>query len=129
MVTTRGQKSEVKGQKLLIEERAKKFAIDIIKLVKEFPKTTEAFIIGKQLIRSATSISANLAEGAGAVSEKDFLNFRCISRKSALETRNWLELSEGAGLAKSEKIKPLLDEIEEIIKILSSIILKLKSKK
>ena len=122
------QRSEVKGQRLLVEERAKKFAISVIMLVREFPKTTDAFVIGKQLIRSSTSIGGNLAEGNGAVSKKDFLNYRCIARKSALESKHWLELVKAVQLAKPEKVNPLISEAEEIIKIISAIVLKLKSK-
>jgi len=126
-----GQRPEAGGVRkpeFGIEERCKIFALEVIKLVKNFPKTTEGFVIGKQLIRSATSIGANLAEGIGAASKKDFINYRHISRKSAFETKYWLELALAANLATKERIDPLLQENEIIIKILSRIITNSQSK-
>ena len=84
-------------------------------------------MIGKQLLRSATSIGANLVEGRGGVSKKDFINFLGIARKSAIETTYWLELLDEAGLVDSATISKFQNELTEITKVISSIILKTKS--
>jgi len=109
-----------------IQDRTKKFAVRIIRMVRVLPKEEASFVIAKQIIRSATSIGANLVEGSGGVSKKDFINFMNIARKSALETRYWLELIIAADLLSKDKLKELLGEIEEIIKILTKIVLNSK---
>ncbi|MCF7856812.1 four helix bundle protein [Candidatus Gracilibacteria bacterium] len=113
-------------QNIDIQDRAKKFAVRVIRMVRALPKEGASFVIGKQVIRSATSIGANLVEGGGGATKKDFINFMNIARKSALETRYWLELIIAADLLKEGKLKELLCEIEEIIKILTRIILNSK---
>jgi len=100
------------------EIRTYNFAINIIKLVNQFPKTTAAFIIGKQLIRSGTSINSNIIHAKNSLSKKEFTYYMNISRKEAKETKSWLLMSIDAGLIKKEKASALLDEIEELIKIL-----------
>jgi len=79
-------------KKVEIAERAKIFALEVIKLIDKLPKKTSSFVIGKQVLRSATSIGANIVEGGGSVSKKEFVNFLSIARKSAIETNFWLEL-------------------------------------
>ena len=86
-----------------------------------------SFVIGKQVLRSASSIGSNLVEGRGAVSKKEFVNFLSIARKSAIETSYWLELLEESQLVGEITIKRLQTELEEITKVISSIILKTKS--
>lgn len=109
-----------------IQDRAKKFAVRIIHMVRALPKEEASFVIGKQLIRSATSIGANLVEGSGGVTKNDFINFMHIARKSSLETRYWLELIIAAHLLPESKLQELFKEIDEIIKILTKIILNSK---
>ncbi|MFA5188246.1 MAG: four helix bundle protein [Patescibacteria group bacterium] len=100
------------------EIRTYNFAINTIKLVNQFPKTTAAFIIGKQLIRSGTSINSNIIHAKNSLSKKEFTYYLNISRKEAKETKSWLLMSIDADLIKKERASKLLDEIEEIIKIL-----------
>ena len=113
-------------RKIEIEERAKRFSISIIRLVEQLPRTTAGFVLGKQLLRSATSIGANLVEGRGGVSKKDFVNFLGIARKSAIETNYWLELLEDLGIFENKLLCNIKSELEEITKIISAIILKTK---
>lgn len=103
------------------------FSIEIIKLVSKFPwNNSAANVIGKQLLRSATSISANLVEGTGSVSNKEFLNFLAVARKSSLETQHWLDLLSESGTVSIKIIEPYKKEAIEIGKILTTI---LKNKK
>ena len=115
-------------KKIEIENRAKRFALEIIKLVDKLPKKSSSFVLGKQILRSATSIGANLVEGRGGVSKKDFVNFLGIARKSAIETSYWLELLDESDLVDSATISKFQNELIEITKIISSIILNTKSK-
>ncbi len=102
-----------------IAEKTIKFAIEIVKMVDEMPKTPAGFAIGGQLIRSGTSIGANTQEAQRAHSKKDFKNCLRIALKEAVETRYWIFVSEKSGLLKNSKLS---EDIEEIIKILSVII-------
>lgn len=81
------------------------------------------------MIRSVTSIPANIIEGSGAVSKKEFVNFIAIAKKSAIETKFWLKFSFDLGLLSRDNFEGLTDECEQIIKILSVIILKTISKR
>lgn len=112
-----------------IQERSYSFAIRIICLTKKFSKNTESFIVANQIIRSATSISANLYEGSAAVSKKEFVQFVAIAKKSAVETYFWLRLLIDLSLGEKNESVALFRECDEIVKILSRIILNAKSKK
>ena len=109
-----------------IKKRAYIFGLEIIHLVEKFKKTVATNIIQKQLIRSATSIAANLVEGKYAASKKDFINFINHSVKSSHETIYWLQLSKDLHLNSAEKIEKLVAEGIEIRKILTTIILNSK---
>lgn len=113
-------------KKIEIEDRTKRFSITIIRLVEKLPRTTAGFVIGKQLLRSATSIGANLIEGRGGVSKKDFINFLSIARKSAIETDYWLKLLGDSEILENDLIYNIRNELEEITKVISAIILKTK---
>lgn len=106
-----------------IQERSYSFAIDVVKLTKKFPKGNESFVVANQLVRSATSIPANLYEGSASVSKKEFIKFVSISKKSAVETCFWLRLCKDLSLAEEDEAAELLDESNQIVKILSKIIL------
>jgi len=111
--------SEKKKQ---IKERTFDFALDIVKLVMVFPRNTAGFELGKQLLRAGTSIGANVEEATGARTKKEFTNCMNIAKKEARETRYWLRLIFASGLLTKPKVKTLLDESEEILKILTSIV-------
>ncbi len=86
-------------------------------------------IIGNQLLRSATSIGANVAEANGASSKKDYTNFFSYALKSANETKFWLELLRDSGKAKSGRTDRLIAEVTEIANILGASILTLRGKR
>ncbi len=109
-----------------IRERTFKFGVRIIKLISALPKTTASYAIGNQLIRSGTSIGANTEEAQNAGSKKDFIHCLTISLKEARETEYWLRMISETGIISQSRLKDLLEENKEIIKILTTIIKKTK---
>jgi len=102
-----------------IYKRSVSFAIEVSGLVDRLPNKISTRTVSNQLMRSATSISANIAEGSAGVSKRDFVNFIAIAKKSAIETEHWLNFLKEMGLSEDDK---LLQECVEIIKILTSIV-------
>ena len=111
-----------------ILERTKKFSIKIIILCNKFPKNPGGYAIAKQLVRSGTSIGANITEAQDAVSRQDFIHKLSISLKEARETLYWIEIIEELKIFPDEEIATVEHDIIEIIKILRTIIVKLKNK-
>ncbi|MGE4357346.1 MAG: four helix bundle protein [Candidatus Omnitrophota bacterium] len=109
--------------------RAYQFALRIIKFIDILPRDASTQIIAKQLLRSATSIGANINEAQASSSRKDFTNFFNHSLKSANETKYWLNLLKDAGKIEGEEIDNLIKEVCEIANILGSSILTLRGKK
>ncbi len=109
--------------------RTYEFALEIIKLIDEMSRDKTCDIIGNQLLRSATSIGANVAEANGASSKKDYTNFFSYALKSANETKFWLELLRDSGKAKSGRTDRLIAEVTEIANILGASILTLRGKR
>jgi four helix bundle protein len=93
--------------------------------VNELKANQKEYIISNQLLRSGTSIGANISEAQSAVSKRDFSNKMMIALKEANETQYWLKLLNEAN-GSSQKLKILIFECEEIIKILRSINLSIK---
>ncbi len=102
-----------------IEDRAYKFALRIIRLVKALPKDDASRMIGRQVLRAGTSIGANAEEAVGAASKRDFANKMAIAQKEARETHYWLRLIRDAEMVKPDAIAPLIQEALELKKILS----------
>lgn len=100
----------------------------MIKISAAFPKNPAGFTISDQLVRAGTSIGANLIEAQEAVSPKDFRYKIAISLKEAKEAKYWLELIRLSGLLDKRKIRPLLQEVDEIGKILVVTLKKLREK-
>jgi four helix bundle protein len=111
-----------------LKERTKNFALRIIKLYSALPKTTEAQVLGKQILRSGTSVGAQYREGCRAKSNADFISKLEGALQELEETCYWLELIGEAGIFNKERLEPLRSESEEIIKILVTIIRKVKDK-
>lgn len=86
-------------------------------------------IMAKQLLRSATSVGANVIEAQAGSSKKDFTNFFCYALKSANETKFWLSLFRDSWKAPKEKVSPLFQEAVELANILASSIITLRGKK
>jgi four helix bundle protein len=105
------------------------FSLEIIKFLDERPKEKTCEIIGSQLLRSATSIGANIIEAGAASSRRDYTNFFNHVLKSANETKFWLGLLRDSGKADKGKANKLLDETIELANVLASSILTLKGKR
>lgn len=86
------------------------------------------FVLSKQLLRSGTSIGANVEEATAAQSRKDFISKMSISSKEARETNYWLRLLRDSKLCENIDFTDIINDSEEIIKILTSIV-KTSSKK
>ncbi|MFH1683805.1 MAG: four helix bundle protein [Candidatus Margulisiibacteriota bacterium] len=113
-----------------LRDRTYKFAVEIVKFCLPLFKNIELRELGRQLIKSGTSVGANVEEGDGARTRKEFGNKMTISRNEAKETRFWLRVIMDSEVLHNktniEKAKKLLNESEELIRILSSIIEKVK---
>ena len=119
---------KIDNYKVSLIERTKRFGIAVIKISSKLPKNQAGFTIADQVVRSSTSIGANLIEAQEAVSGKDFLYKINHCLKEAKETRYWLEIIKESSLLKSEDIVPLLQENNELVKILIATLKKLKAK-
>jgi len=116
--------------KIDLKKRAYLYALDIIKFIDSLPKNDfSAQVIAKQLIRSATSIGANIIEAQAGSTKKDFTNFFSYALKSANESKFWLGLLRDSGKADKNKINDLIQETAEMANILASSILTLKGKR
>lgn len=104
----------------LIANKTFDFSLIIIRLYIQLKKENE-FIISKQLLRSGTSIGANVEEAVAAQSRKDFINKISIASKEARETKYWLRLLDKSELTKIN-VQGYLIEIEHIINIITKII-------
>lgn len=104
----------------LIQEKSLNFALEIISLYIKLKENKE-FVLARQLLRSGTSIWANVEEALAWVSRKDFLNKLSIASKEARETKYWLTLLNRSKLVDLDYSKYLL-EIESIINILTKIV-------
>src|SRR3954453_24185466 len=109
-----------------LERRTKRFALQAIKFVSLLPRTRDADILGRQLLRSATSIGANYREANRAVSRADFANKIGTVQKEASETQYWLERLIESGIAPQSAAPDLLKESSELLAIFTSIGKKLK---
>src|SRR5688572_20696512 len=117
------KENEESGRPYNIRHRAFFFAKDVILFVKESKYERIYFSLFDQLIRSATSIGANLVEGRAGSSRKDWKNFLMIALKSANETKYWLCLIRDSLGADRNRIEKLVEEADEIAKIIGRIIL------
>lgn len=105
-----------------IYDKSYNFAISIIKLYKHIVKTYNEYTLSKQLLKSGTSIGANIREAKNAQSKKDFLSKMNIALKEATETEYWLELLRDTNYISNSNSLTILDECIEIKKILTSIV-------
>ena len=108
-----------------IKVRTKRFSLAVIRLVADFNRNKESFVIGRQLLRSGTSVGANLAEAVSARSRLEYKSIHNIALKECNETVYWLELSAEADLADRNKIQKTLQEAQEISKIIAKIVIRL----
>jgi|SRR5215467_1619861 len=100
-----------------MKERTKRFAIAVIRVCKDLPRTDESRVICRQLLRSATSVAANYRAVCRARSNPDFVSKLGIVLEEADETQFWVELLIDSGVVSPEKLKALLQESGELVAI------------
>ena len=108
-----------------LEKRTTKFAKAVIKLCKQLPRNPINDRLVGQVVGSAGSVGANYREANDALGKKDFIQRMKIARREAKESLHWLELILESERNRESEIKPLIKEVGELKKILSSIIAKL----
>ena len=107
--------------------KGKKFALRIIHLYQYLCKEKREFVLAKQLLRSGTSIGANIAEASCAFSRKEFLSKISIAFKECAESLYWLELLYESGYLNATQYRSLYTDCQELYKILSATILTTRS--
>ena len=111
-----------------LKARTKAFALRIIKLYTALPNNTEAQVLGKQVLRSGTSVGAHYHESCRAKSDADFINKIEGGMQELEETIYWIDLISAANIFPEERLKPLRDEAGELIAIFVTVVKNVKSK-
>jgi len=104
----------------LVFDKSKDFAIRIVNLYKYLCETKKEYVLSKQVLRSGTSIGANIAESECAISKKDFMSKLYIALKEATETLYWLELLYKTEYIDNQMYRSMYNDCEEIKKILQA---------
>lgn len=105
----------------IIQEKSFAFAVEIVELCQHLVNDKKQYDIGRQLLRSGTSIGANVEEAIGGQSKRDFFAKLTISYKEARETHYWLRLLMKTKIIEEQRGKPLLKSCEELLRIIGSI--------
>lgn len=106
----------------VIVDKSYSFAARIVKYCFEIQKKEKEYVLSNQLLKSGTSIGANVEESQGAISKAEFIAKTQISYKEAKETRYWLRLIKDAEVFQNAQSEQLLKDCNELILILSSIL-------
>ena len=113
----------------VILEKSFAFAIRIVNVYKYLINEKKEFVLSKQLLRSGTSIGANIEESIGGFSEADFVFKISISYKEARETVYWIKLLAATDYFTKDEAQSLIDDAEELCRIIGRIQITLKSNK
>lgn len=100
-----------------LKRRTKQFALRVIRLTESLPKGQTAAVIGRQLLRSATSVGANYRAACRAKSTADFISKMGTVEEEADESLYWMELLVEAGIVKEERVSSLMKESDELVAI------------
>lgn len=103
-----------------LKQRTKRFSLAVIKFVTELPRTREADVVVRQLLRSATSMGANYREANRGVSRADFANKIGTVQKEAAETQYWIELLVESGIGATPSARALHTESTELLAIFTT---------
>lgn len=120
---------QVKKSKMDVKYRAFYLSIDVIRFVEKVENRLAFRIISDQLIRSVTSIGANIVEAKAASSKREFKNYFQISLKSSNEAKYWLAMLRELMPNKKEEIDIFLKEVDEVSKIIGTSVLTMKGKR
>ncbi|MEX2404215.1 MAG: four helix bundle protein [Balneolales bacterium] len=105
----------------MIQVKTFKFSLRIVRLSRHLNEKKSEYVLAKQVLRSGTSVGANVEEAIGGSTKKDFLYKMSIAYREARETKYWLRLLMGSDYLEPELATSLLNDCEEILKILGSI--------
>ena len=111
-----------------LRQRTKAFALRIIKLYTALPKSVEAQVLGKQILRSGTSVGAHYHEACRAKSDADFIHKVEGGLQELEETFYWLELLGEANIFSEDRLKPLHQETEELIAMFVTMVKNVKTR-
>jgi four helix bundle protein len=112
----------------IIQQKSFAFAIRIVNLYKFLTTEKKEFVLSKQLLRSGTSVGANIEESIGGQSDKDFLSKISIAYKEARESMYWLKLLKATDYLSQEQADSLLKDAEELCKIIGKIQITIKTR-
>jgi four helix bundle protein len=104
----------------ILKRRSKAFAIRIIRMCRALPRTLDAQVIGKQVLRSATSVAADYRAVCRARSKVEFFAKMGVTVEEADETVFWLELLADSGILKKERLSPLLTEANGLLAVFAA---------
>jgi four helix bundle protein len=113
----------------VVKEKSYQFSIKIVETCIYLSKEKKEFVLSKQLMRSGTSVGANIEEAIAASSPKDFINKLTIANKEARETSYWLNLLKDTGFLKIDQFDDLQNRCLELRRLISSIIISTKRNK
>ncbi len=105
----------------LIQVKTYLFALRIVKLYRYLADKKKEFVLSKQLLKSGTSIGANVEEAIGGQTKRDFISKISIAYKEARETHYWIRLLRDSKFITEKQAISILSDVEEILKILTSI--------
>jgi four helix bundle protein len=117
----------MKDERKDLKDRTKEFAIRVVRFYSNLPKTTEAQVMGKQVLRSGTSVGANYREACRARSKAEFIAKLGDCLKELDESSYWFELLEETGTVTSANLEPLQKECDELLAIFTTIAKKCKT--
>lgn len=113
----------------VLQEKSYAFAVRVVRLSQHLVQEKREFVLSKQLLRSGTSIGANIEEAIGGQSERDFFAKLSIAYKEARETKYWIRLLTDTDYLTPSQSNSLLIDIEELLKITGSTLKTLRAKK
>ncbi|MGA9406190.1 MAG: four helix bundle protein [Bacteroidota bacterium] len=119
----------MKEKDIKILDRSYRFALRILKMARQLPTKPDVRIISNQLLRSVTSIGANVEEAIGAYSKPEFTHRMSIALREARESHYWLRLMRDLEIVKASRFSSVINEAEEIKKILGAIVRTSRTKK
>ena len=111
----------------VVLEKSFRFAIRIIRLFQHLSTTKKEFVLSKQMLRSGTSVGANVREGNNAESKADFIHKMGIAQKETDETMYWLELLKETEYLTVSQFESIYQDASELLKLIRSIILTAKN--
>ena len=112
----------------IVQEKSFEFAVRIVNLYKYLCEEKKEYVLSKQVLRSGTSVGANIEEGLGGQSNKDFIAKLSIAYKEARETIYWIKLLSRTEYLSQEQTFSILQDADELCKIIAQILITMKKR-